>query len=867
VSAALVLEIERLRRSEREANQRAEQAEERTRRFQQIVSGLGRALAPEQVADVVMVEVSRALAAKAAVIYQLQPDGSALALLCSSGYTEESTRGYQRLPLEFSSPITDAMRRREAVWVESWEDFRRGYPELAGRFPEIRQGAWVAVPLLIEERALGVLAMSFADTRTFQEAERVFALAVAQQCAQALERALLYQALERARQQIAAIIAASPLAILLLDGEGTVGLWNPAATSIFGWQGEEVSGHCLPMVALEGRSGVLEHLRAASRGAPVVGHEARFIGRGGKSIDVVYWVSALSEPGGAGQCILIAADDTRRKEAERHIEALNRELRRQLDEFQTLLDVIPVGIGIARDPQCRHIQQNPWSSRLLGVTTDRNISLSAPEAERLHHVRVLQEGRELRSEEMPIQRAAATGREVLDFEIDIDVQGKRRVTLVSSAVPLFDEAHQPRGAIGTFLDITARKRNLEAQRFLAESSAALSASLEPERTLRELARLCVPALGSLAVLYGRGASEGLDVLATAHEDPELEALVAEASRRSFLFEKSPLQEVLVTGLPRLILGIQAPFGWGGATVEEQAAVGQRLGLRSVMLVPLITRHGDSVVLMLGTPERDYTEEEQAFVQQLALHAALALDNARLHQEVQQAVALREVFLGVAGHELRTPLTALNLGLQGLARQAASMGEAAALLSKRITSCQKQGQRLARLINDLLDVSRISAGKLPMVLEEVDLSALVDEVMARMETEFEKAGCALSVSQEPHLVGRWDRSRLDQVVTNLLSNAVKYGQGRPIEVSVVAEDDGACLRVRDEGIGISPEDQARVFERFERAVAERHYGGLGLGLWISRQIVHQLGGCITLHSQPGHGSTFEVHLPWSAPDRG
>jgi signal transduction histidine kinase len=267
------------------------------------------------------------------------------------------------------------------------------------------------------------------------------------------------------------------------------------------------------------------------------------------------------------------------------------------------------------------------------------------------------------------------------------------------------------------------------------------------------------------------------------------------------------------------------------------------------------------VLVLGSPERTYTEDDFTFAKEYAAHATYAIDNARLYREAREAVALRDEFLGIAGHELRTPLTALKLGLQRLLRESAALdaGEAERL-SKWATTCQRQGERLGRLVGDLLDVSRITSGRLPMVLEEMDLTGLVEEVAARVGPELEKVGCPLVLKLPSSLPGRWDRSRLDQVLTNLLANAMKYGPGRPIELSVAATPERVCLGVRDEGIGISPEDQARIFGRFERAVSERHYGGLGLGLWISRQIVTQLGGHIHVESEQGRGSRFTVELP-------
>jgi anti-sigma regulatory factor (Ser/Thr protein kinase) len=178
----------------------------------------------------------------------------------------------------------------------------------------------------------------------------------------------------------------------------------------------------------------------------------------------------------------------------------------------------------------------------------------------------------------------------------------------------------------------------------------------------------------------------------------------------------------------------------------------------------------------------------------------------------------------------------------------------------LAAAERQTRRIAKLVASLLDVSRITAGRLDLEVEEVDLATVVQEVLSRHEEELQAAGCALTVRCAGPAVGTWDRLRLDQVVTNLVSNAVKYGAGRPVEVLVRADDHTATLMVRDHGIGIPPEHQKRIFDRFERVVSGRHYGGFGLGLWIVRQIVEAFGGSIDVASQPGEGSTFTVQFP-------
>ena len=184
----------------------------------------------------------------------------------------------------------------------------------------------------------------------------------------------------------------------------------------------------------------------------------------------------------------------------------------------------------------------------------------------------------------------------------------------------------------------------------------------------------------------------------------------------------------------------------------------------------------------------------------------------------------------------------------------------------MAATERQIERLTGLINNLLDISRITAGRLELDLETVDLAAVAREAGGRFREDLRRAGCALEIRGDGECPGQWDRLRLEQVVTNLLSNAAKYGAGRPIEITVDGDETTARFCIRDHGIGIPAEHQARIFDRFERAVSDRHYGGLGLGLWIVRQIVEAHRGTIEVESEAGMGSTFTVRLPRAAPAR-
>jgi PAS domain S-box-containing protein len=248
----------------------------------------------------------------------------------------------------------------------------------------------------------------------------------------------------------------------------------------------------------------------------------------------------------------------------------------------------------------------------------------------------------------------------------------------------------------------------------------------------------------------------------------------------------------------------------------------------------------------------------------------ARDLAKAKEEIRH----RDEVLAIASHELRTPVGSMRLQttmLQRVAREAADelrgiherTGLAAVELTSigdRILKLEGYTRRLGRLIEQLLDSSHTRYGKLMLRPEDADLNELTREAVASLREELDRSGSMLTVRAEGPVLGRWDPIRIEQVIANLLLNAVKFGGGRPIEISVDADSSRARVSVQDQGPGIAPEDQQRIFEQFERAVAAGGSLGLGLGLYLARQIVEAHGGVISVRSVLGTGSTFLVDLP-------
>lgn len=238
---------------------------------------------------------------------------------------------------------------------------------------------------------------------------------------------------------------------------------------------------------------------------------------------------------------------------------------------------------------------------------------------------------------------------------------------------------------------------------------------------------------------------------------------------------------------------------------------------------------------------------------------LELERIRLAQ-AEEAIRLRDEFLSIASHELKTPLTALQLQLHTLSERMPEVDEAT---TRRLERAVRSGERLGDLIETLFDVSRLSSGQLDLHRERVDLKAAVEDVVDSLLETAERDGSVISISAVPGLVGHWDRLRIQQVVTNILSNAIRYGAGTPIEITVRKEDGMAVCSIQDGGPGIPLEYKERVFERFERAFSMRNYGGMGLGLYVSRQIVEAHGGVIEADNAPGGGARVTFRLPLSS----
>jgi signal transduction histidine kinase len=413
-----------------------------------------------------------------------------------------------------------------------------------------------------------------------------------------------------------------------------------------------------------------------------------------------------------------------------------------------------------------------------------------------------------------------------------------------------------------------RARAEATMRFLAEASAALVESLDYHDTVNKIAGLVVPFLGDACVVDS-AETEGIRRVASRHVDPAKQAALDQlaALYPAAWDSAQPAARALRSGEPVFLADASDPVIDAYSRDAENARLIRQVGVRSAMAVPLVARGRTlgTITFVYADSGRRYTRADLSTAQELTRRAALAIDNTRLfdesqrlYRESQDAVRMRDEFLGLASHELRTPLTSMRLSLETSMRRPdpASTEDTRRTLSMM----SRQVDRLARLVDELTTISGIQERGVTLEFDDVDLREIVREVVARFAVQIERGGGRVDLHAPASVAGRWDRRRLAEVATNLIDNAVKFGPGKPIEIGVEENAGTARLVVTDHGIGIPAERLPHIFDRFVRGVSATHYGGLGLGLFIVREVVEALGGRVWAESRPGNETTFTVELP-------
>jgi len=487
-----------------------------------------------------------------------------------------------------------------------------------------------------------------------------------------------------------------------------------------------------------------------------------------------------------------------------------------------------------------------------------------------------EDGESIDAKELPAAQALATGREVEDVTMRV-VRDDKETAISVGATPLKESGRKITGVIVTFRDITERQRleeelQLQAERaqILADAGAFFSSNIDPVWVNQAIAERVAEVLGDwAAVILKSSDSSELRVASIYHRDMTSLGLAwSYIYRQSLTVGEGIIGQVVSTGYPALTTDVGTPAGLS-AQENITSYHAPTMQLASLLILPLRTRREmlGALVIAANDPERRMTDDKLPLAEVLAERAALAIENAKLYTEqvearrkVEDLSRLKDEFLSIASHELRTPVTSIK-GYTQLAKtliREEDLGTSEEYLDIALD----QIDRMSRLIVELLDVSRIETGRLEIRREPIPWPSFVRDVVQRHHTAVSDRRFHVNVPGNGTLVVG-DRDRLEQVLGNLLENAVKYSpDGSEIFVDVQERSDQIVTSVCDRGIGIPNDELAQVFERFHRGrqVSSTNYGGLGLGLYIARQIVERHGGSIWVESKEGSGTTFSFSLP-------
>jgi signal transduction histidine kinase/CHASE3 domain sensor protein len=501
----------------------------------------------------------------------------------------------------------------------------------------------------------------------------------------------------------------------------------------------------------------------------------------------------------------------------------------------------------------------------IGVPIDKQ-----PEVYRLRD----EEGRPIDAKELPAAVTLATGRRVNDRTMTIAREDKQ-IAIAMSATPL-REGRKVSGVVVTFRDITERRGlqeelQLQAERaqILADAGTFFSSNIDPTWVHQAIAERTAEVLGDwAAVILKAPDSNELRVASIYHRDMTSLGLAwSYIYRQPLTVGDGIIGQVVSTGYPALMANVVTT----GISAQENVTSyhAPTMQFASLLILPLRTRREmlGALVIAANDPDRRMTDDKLPLAEQLAERAALAVENAKLFTEqvearrkVEDLSRLKDEFLSIASHELRTPVTSIK-GYTQLAKTLVRENDLATS-EEYLEIALDQIDRMSRLILELLDVSRIETGRLEIRHEPIQWMSFVREVVQRHHTAVSDRRFHLNVPESSAAVSG-DRDRLEQVLGNLLENAVKYSpEGSEILVSVELRDSQVVTSVSDRGIGIPSDELAQVFERFHRGrqVSSTNYGGLGLGLYITKQIVERHGGSIWVESKEGSGTTFYFSLP-------
>ncbi|MGH7391413.1 MAG: GAF domain-containing protein, partial [Candidatus Rokuibacteriota bacterium] len=716
-----------------------------------------------------------------------------------------------------------------------------------------------------------------------------------------LQRERAAAELRASKQILEALVWASPLAIMMVDAAGVVRMWNPACERMFGWSAEEVLGRFMPAVPEERRAEFIASIADTLAGQPSRGVEAHRRRRDGRPIDVRLFSAPLHDAGGWAAYVLSLVDDvTDRRRAERQ-RAAQAEVSRALTEAAS----IPEAGGRALEAIGRHLDWAVGSLWMVDTAADAircaEVWTASPEFQEFAAAtratafgrgdgmpgRVWERGGPAwiedlsRDENFPRRPVAESAglRSAFGFPI---VVGGRTLGVFEFFSP------EPRGQDAELLELMTslgaqiglfverRRADEERARLLDVERAVRTQAETATAELRRLQAITEAALAPLTVddllrelLVRVRAVLGVDTAAVFMLDREHDHLVLRAAdglEAGVDREPIPLGKGFVG---RVALGIGAVVAEDIQGLSLLSPFLEKRGIRSLAAAPLVVAGRTTGVIRVGSRRpRGFSDDDGRLLQLVADRAALAIDNAHLYEaerhartEAEGTSRAKDQFLAMLAHELRNPLAPIRAAIDVIGR----LGTGDATVRRASEIVERQVGHLTRLLDDLLDVARITSGKIHLVKGPVDVRTAVDQALEAARPLLASKAHTLTVELAPEpLPVEADQTRLVQVIGNLLNNAAKYTPpGGAIHVSAGLEDGVVTLRIRDSGVGIPAEMLDRVFELFAQIAPSvaRTEGGLGIGLTLVRRLVELHGGTVTAHSAGrNRGSEFVVRLP-------
>ena len=839
-------------------------AQARQARLHAVTSALSQAVTPEQVARVAVAEAQAELSASAGALF-VPESGGALRALYAQSFPEgpgPHVPGGPDAPL----PPREGVPSGAGGWLDLAAAVAGREVAPASLPAAPRLATWRCIPVPMGARADGGLALGFEAPRTLEEAEQGFLVALAQQVGQALERARLYERLRFSEERFRSLVQASAQAVWTATADGRIVSGSLPSDTFSSLTLEECADDgWLQAVHPEDRERIrVTWAEIVARKQPAE-LQYRLRRADGEYVPVsVRAVPVLKADGSVREWVGTNTDLSQKEKADFERARLLSELESKERLLRAVLEQMPSGFLLA-EGDGRLVYANPQGEAIWGHPLIPAVSVQGYHAFRVSRA----DGSAYAPEELPMARAVLRG-EVVRGEVVWLRRGERDNRFIQvNCAPIRDAEGKTVAAVMVFENITERRRAEQRSRLLASASARLSGSLEYEATLEQVAKLAVPDFADFAAVDLLSDDGQIHRVAITHPAPEkvLQARWVFEHFRPRYEDAAGVGAVIRTGQTEFIPELADALAQPALPVDpEYLAAIQALALCSSITVPMVARGrtlGALTFVMAESGQR-YVAADVAVAEELGRRAGIAVDNARLYRDAQEASRLKDEFLSTLSHELRTPLTAI-LGWSRILQNPALPAERR---SHALSVIERNARSQAQLVEDLLDMSRIITGKLRLELEPVDPALVVEASIDSVRPAMEAKGIQLEVALEP-LVGRvlGDPGRLQQVVWNLLSNSVKFTpENGWIGIRLSRVGAQVVLEVKDNGQGIEPGFLPFVFDRFRQAEGHstRRHGGLGLGLAIVRHMVELHGGAVEAQSAgTGQGATFTVRLPTAA----